>query len=248
MARKRTKDKNASGPKKRGIWPFRSSKAKRRRPVFRILFWLCSGLSIAMCVAVILVAFINPPHGVYMSSEARRLGSIKQVWTNIDDLPPYMARSVVAAEDANFCIHNGFDFDAIRQALEENGLRGASTISQQVAKNVFLWHGRNWTRKGFEVVFTVLIELFWTKERIVEVYLNVAEFDEGVFGVGAAGRHYFGVSGPSLSKLQAGRLAAVLPSPQKWSASKPTSYVRKRTRGILAGADTILVDGRADCF
>jgi monofunctional biosynthetic peptidoglycan transglycosylase len=197
---------------------------------------------------VLLFAFVNPPKGFYMASEARRLGSVEQNWTKIDDFPPYMARSVVAAEDANFCLHRGLDFDAIRLALEEDRNRGASTISQQVAKNVFLWHGRNWTRKGLEVMFTFLVELFWTKERIVEVYLNVAEFDEGVFGAGAAARHYFGVSAGELTKLQAARLAAILPSPQRWSASKPTNYIRKRTRRILSGAATIAAEGRSDCF
>jgi monofunctional biosynthetic peptidoglycan transglycosylase len=113
---------------------------------------------------------------------------------------------------------------------------------------VFLWHGRSWTRKGFEVVFTALIELFWSKERIVEVYLNVAEFDEGVFGAGAGAKHYFGVNSKNLSRLQAARMAAILPNPKRWSASRPTNYIRKRTRGILSGADTIAVDGRADCF
>lgn len=222
-------------------------RVRKRRPFFRVLFWTCSGLSLAVVLSVLLVSVMNPPQGIYMSSEARRLGQVKQDWVPIGEFPSYMARSVVAAEDANFCLHNGFDFDAIREALED-GSRGASTISQQVAKNVFLWHGRNWARKGLEVVFTALIELFWTKERIVEVYLNVAEFDEGVFGAAAGAQHYFGVTSGGLSRLQAARLAAVLPSPQRWSASRPTSYVRQRTRSILSGADTIAADGRADCF
>ena len=105
-----------------------------------------------------------------------------------------MGRSAVAAEDANFCLHWGFDMAAIREAVEEGGTRGASTISQQVVKNVFLWHGRSWVRKAMEAVMTPVVELVWTKRRILEVYLNVAEFDEGVFGVQAAAQHYFGVS------------------------------------------------------
>ena len=127
-------------------------------------------------------------------------------------------------------------------------MRGGSTISQQVAKNVFLWQGRTWVRKGIEAWFTVLIEVFWPKERIVEVYLNIAEMDKGVFGAAAAGRHYFGVEPDKITALQAGRMAAILPSPKKRSASRPTAFVKKRTRQIIAGAKTIAADGRADCF
>ncbi len=125
-----------------------------------------------------------------------------------------MARSVVAAEDANFCLHWGFDMAAIRKAIDEGGNRGASTISQQVVKNVFLWHGRSWLRKAMEAAITPVVELVWSKRRILEVYLNVAEFDTGVFGVQAAAQHYFGVSAADLSAVQAARLAAVLPDPK----------------------------------
>jgi monofunctional biosynthetic peptidoglycan transglycosylase len=198
--------------------------------------------------AVVLFAFFNPGAGFYMGSEARRLGGMKQQWTALEHFSPVMARSVVAAEDADFCMHHGFDLDAIRDAIEGGGKRGASTISQQVSKNVFLWHGRSYLRKGLEAGFTVLIELIWTKERIVEVYLNVAEFDEGVFGAAAGARHYFGVGPDQISKTQAARMAAVLPSPKKRSASRPSNFVRKRTRAIISGAGTIDADGRADCF
>ena len=126
--------------------------------------------------------------------------------------------------------------------------RGASTITQQTAKNVYLWHGRNYVRKGLEAGFTVLIELFWTKKRIIEVYLNVAEFDEGVFGAAAAAQHYFGVEPNNINSMQAARLASVLPNPKGRSASKPSNFVRKRTRAIMSGAATILTDGRANCF
>jgi len=192
---------------------------------------------------------VNPPINHYIASEWYRLGDIKRDWVRIEDFPDHMARSVVAAEDANFCMHSGFDIEAIKTALEGSGkLRGASTLSQQVSKNVFLWHGRSWVRKGFEAGFTVLVELLWPKERIVEVYLNVAEFDEGVFGAGAAAQHYFGVKPDQITRLQAARLAAILPSPKTRSASRPTEFVRKRTRQILSGEATIAADGRADCF
>jgi monofunctional biosynthetic peptidoglycan transglycosylase len=198
--------------------------------------------------AVVLFSFFNPSTGFYMGSEARRLGKIQQHWTALEDFSPTMARSVVAAEDAMFCTHHGFDLEAIRDAIDGGSKRGASTISQQVAKNVFLWHGRSYLRKGLEAGFTVLIELIWTKERIVEVYLNVAEFDEGVFGAAAGAYHYFGVSSNRISNTQAARLAAILPNPKKRSASRPSNFVRKRTRAIIVGAGTIDADGRADCF
>ena len=183
-----------------------------------------------------------------MLSEARRLGDIDRQWAPMEEIAPVMARSVVAAEDANFCLHWGLDVNAIRDAMESGGTRGASTISQQVVKNVYLWHGRSWIRKVMEAAMTPLVEALWSKRRILEVYLNVAEFDEGVFGVEAAAQHYFGVDAASLSNTQAARLAAILPDPKGRSASKPSSFVRKRAGQILDGAATIRADGRARCF
>ena len=213
--------------------------------------WLLRVFSIAFLIAVFLTvlgAFINPPTTAYMFSEGRRLGEVKQSWVAIDDIAPVMARAVVAAEDANFCQHWGFDVVAIRAAIEAGSNRGASTISQQTVKNVYLWHGRNWTRKALEAAITPVVEAVWTKRRILEVYMNVAEFDEGVFGVGAAAQHYFGVSAAQLNDTQAARLAAILPSPKTRSASRPSDYVRKRARQIRSGAATIRADGRDDCF
>jgi monofunctional biosynthetic peptidoglycan transglycosylase len=154
----------------------------------------------------------------------------------------------VAAEDANFCKHWGFDIAAIKDAVSEGSNRGASTLTQQVVKNVFLWHGRSYIRKAMEAVLTPAIEFAWSKQRILEIYLNIAEFDEGVFGVQAAAQHYFGVDARDLTPLQAARLAAVLPDPKGRSASKPSNFVRRRTQGIISGAETIAVDGRAQCF
>jgi len=159
-----------------------------------------------------------------------------------------MARSVVAAEDANFCQHWGFDMKAIRQALDEGAGRGASTISQQVVKNVFLWQGRSWPRKAMEAALTPLVEAVWTKRRILEVYLNVAEFDEGVFGVNAAAFRYFRTTPDRLTAEQAALLAAVLPDPKGRSAAKPSAFVSRRARQIADGARTIARDGRAACF
>ncbi len=206
------------------------------------------GLAAFYLVLIVLFAFVNPPGNLYMWSEGRRLGGVQQVSVNLADVAPVMARSVVAAEDANYCLHWGFDMAAIRAAAADGGNRGASTLTQQVVKNVFLWQGRSWARKAMEAVMTPVVELVWSKSRILEVYLNVAEFDEGVFGVQAAAQHYFGVNAGDLSPTQAARLAAVLPDPKDWSAGKPSSYVRKRAAQIAGGADTIAADGRASCF
>ncbi|MDQ2094295.1 monofunctional biosynthetic peptidoglycan transglycosylase [Rhodalgimonas zhirmunskyi] len=215
-----------------------------RRWVFRTFL-----VVIALVLGLIaLNQVINPGQTFYMRSEAKRLGGVDHIWVPLEEVAPVMARSVVAAEDANFCLHWGFDVEAIRAALEEGGGRGASTISQQVVKNVYLWQGRNWLRKALEAVLTPVVETFWTKRRIIEVYLNVAEFDEGVFGIDAAAQHYFGVTPAKLTPVQAARLAAVLPNPKARSASKPTKTLRRRAQRILDGAETIRRDGRAACF
>jgi monofunctional biosynthetic peptidoglycan transglycosylase len=165
-----------------------------------------------------------------------------------DQIAPVMARSVVAGEDANFCLHWGFDMQSIRDAIEKGSHRGASTLSQQTVKNVFLWQGHSWVRKAMEALMTPVIELMWTKRRILELYLNEAEFGEGVFGVQAAAQAMFKVDAMDLTPQQAARLAAVLPNPKEWHAGKPGPYVRKRAFEIASGAETIEVDGRAECF
>ena len=228
---------------------------KKIAPPMRPLRWLLrmsffAGLGVVLFAfwMGLLWSFFNPPTTFYMMQERWRLGTVDQDWVAIEDVAPVMARAVVAAEDANFCQHWGFDVNAIRSAIAEGSGRGASTISQQVVKNVYLWHGRNWTRKALEAAMTPVVEAMWSKRRIVEVYLNVAEFDEGVFGVKAAARHYYGVDPQDLSATQAARLAAILPAPKSRSASKPTDFVRKRARQIVSGAATIRADGRAACF
>jgi monofunctional biosynthetic peptidoglycan transglycosylase len=214
----------------------------------RIGLRLLAGLAALLAVLILLFAVLNPPITPYQLQERLRLGALERDWVAIEAIAPVMARSAVAAEDANFCLHWGFDMAAIRAALDEGSGRGASTISQQVVKNVFLWHGRSWPRKALEAAITPLVELVWTKRRILEVYLNVAEFDEGVFGVQAAAQHYFGVDAADLSATQAARLAAVLPDPKGRDAASPGPLVRSRSRSIAAGAETILADGRAACF
>jgi monofunctional biosynthetic peptidoglycan transglycosylase len=217
----------------------------------RALKWLGRGLGAIAAfyaVLVLLFSFVPPPINFYQLGETFRLGGIEKDWVSWEEIAPVMGRSAVAAEDANFCNHWGFDMAAIREAIEAGSNRGASTISQQVVKNVFLWHGRSWVRKAMEAVLTPVVELVWTKQRVLEVYLNVAEFDEGVFGIQAAAQHHFGVDAKDLTAVQAARLAAVLPDPKGRSASDPTSFVRSRTRSIISGAETIAADGRSACF
>ncbi len=162
---------------------------------------------------------------------------LKKDWVSFENISPNLQLAVVCSEDQNFLKHNGFDFEAIDKAMEHNEKskrkRGASTISQQTAKNLFLWPGRSWIRKGFEVYFTALIELVWSKERIMEVYLNIIEMGDGIYGAEAASEKYFKKSALSLSKQDAALIAAVLPNPRKWSPAQPTGYLRKRQGFVL---------------
>ncbi|MDK3017762.1 monofunctional biosynthetic peptidoglycan transglycosylase [Pseudodonghicola flavimaris] len=215
-----------------------------RRWVLRILL-----VPVALIgMLVLLYTVVNPPFTYTMWVEHGKYGRIERQWADLEDIAPVMARAVVAAEDANFCLHWGFDLKAIQAAIEGGGSRGASTISQQVVKNVFLWQGRSWIRKALETVITPVVEAVWTKRRILEVYLNVAETGEGVFGVAAAARENFGVSAAELSPRQAALIAAVLPAPRARSAARPSDRTRKRALAIQDGAATIRADGRATCF
>ena len=242
-AKKKTAAKKRATSKKTGKVRFRSLR--------RLFRWgvrgAVSGL-LVLFLAVVFYGIFDPPTTPYMLAEGKRLGGVDQHWVDLEAIAPVMARSVVAAEDANFCLHCGFDMAAIREALEDGGSRGASTISQQVVKNVYLWQGRSWARKALEAVMTPMIEAVWTKRRIVEVYLNVAEFDAGVFGVEAAARRAFRVGPGDLQGWQAARLAAVLPDPKGRSASPGSDFVKRRGRAIADGAATILADGRARCL
>lgn len=161
-------------------------------------------------------------------------GAVDVRWRDLDAIAPVLAMSVIAAEDQRFASHSGFDFAAIRSAVAEadGRPRGASTLSQQVAKNVFLWNGRSWLRKGLEAWYTVLVELIWPKRRILEVYLNVAEFGEDIYGAEAAAQRLFGKPASALTAAEAARLAAVLPSPRRWSARSPGPYVQRRSAWI----------------
>lgn len=222
------------------------------RVVFGFLlrwFWRIGLVFVAVVLlAVCFYAFVNPPTTPYIVAEHRRLGDIDRTWVKFDQIAPVMARSVVAAEDANFCLHWGFDMVAIRAALNGGSKRGASTISQQVVKNVYLWQGRSWSRKALEAMITPILELVWSKKRILEVYLNFVEFDEGTFGVDAAAHNAFRVRPAELSARQAAQLAVVLPNPKGRSAAAPTAWLQRQARQVREGAATIQADGRADCF
>ena len=222
------------------------------RPFWRRLVrWVARGVLVIAGIyafLIVLFAVVPPPTNIYQMQEGWRRGSVDRDWVAWDDIAPVMARSVVAAEDANFCLHWGFDMAAIRLAVAEGSSRGASTLSQQVVKNVFLWQGRSWLRKAMEAVLTPLVELVWSKQRILEVYLNVAEFGEGVFGVQAAAQHYFGVNAADLTATEAARLAAALPDPRDRNPADPSSSLRKRAAQVVAGAETIAADGRSACF
>ncbi len=218
------------------------------RQIHRWLTRVVAATAGALLAIILLYSVVNPPVTHTIWSEWRRLGKVEREWVPIEEMAPIMARSVVAAEDANFCLHWGFDVEAIRDALEDGGNRGASTITQQVVKNVFLWQGRSWIRKALETSITPVVEIFWSKQRILEVYLNVAETGNGVFGVEAAAQRYFNTSASKLTSVQAARIAAILPSPRNRSVTDPTARTRRRAASILDGAATIRADGRADCF
>ncbi len=160
-------------------------------------------------------------------------------WTPLDKISPSLPRAVMASEDAKFLDHHGFDYEAIEHAVKRNREHpekrklGASTITQQTAKNVFLWPGRSWVRKGFEVYFTALIELLWSKQRIMEVYLNSIEMGDGIYGAQAVAEEHFGVSASNLTKAQCALIAATLPNPRKFSSKHPSSYMLRRQSRIL---------------
>jgi monofunctional biosynthetic peptidoglycan transglycosylase len=201
---------------------------------------------------VALYRLVPPPITILMVERLGQGHGLDHRWVPLDEISPSLVRAVVASEDARFCEHHGFDVRAIDAALRHNEakpsrVRGGSTISQQTAKNVFLWPQRSWLRKGIEAWFTVLIETIWGKRRIMEVYLNTVEMGPGVYGAQAASERYFGIPASRLSPAQAGRLAAILPDPLKWKAARPGPYVRRRTGRIQARSDTVERGGLAAC-
>jgi len=212
--------------------------------ILRFLLALIAACLVLSIVAVLMLRWIDPPTTAFMLRD--RIGAwqsgetnyrLRHDWVAGSRIPVAMKMAVIAAEDQTFPTHHGFDMKSINDALEEREsgrrVRGASTISQQVAKNLFLWPGKSWVRKGMEVWFTVLIEAMWSKQRILEVHLNVAEFGRGIYGVGAASTMFFHKPASKLNAGEAALLAAVLPSPLRLHADKPSRYVRGRQQWIM---------------
>ena len=192
--------------------------------------------------------YINPPTTFTMLADSN--GATRQ-WRSLDKITPHMARAVIAAEDSKYCSHNGFDQEAIRKAIKYNAkggrIRGGSTISQQTAKNVFLWQGGGYVRKALEAWFTFLIERTWGKRRIMEIYLNVAETGIGTYGANAGAQRYFDVMASDLSRIQAARIAAILPLPKKRGAKAPKGFTRRYGRTIAARINIVKRDRLDAC-
>lgn len=210
----------------------------------KVVLWFI-GLSLAF---VLLFKFVPPPVTATMLMDEN---SITKDWESLSNIDRNLVSAVIAAEDSKFCSHTGFDREAIEKAIERNAkggrIRGASTISQQTAKNVFLWQGGGYVRKGFEAWFTFLIEKIWGKRRIMEVYLNVAETGIGTYGAEAGAQRYFNHSAAQLSKMEAARMAAALPLPKKRSVTSPTGFTRRYGNTIAARMGVVRRDGLDSC-
>ncbi len=226
----------------------------------RILVGLAWGLGLFLALNIILVLVFRfvpvPASGLMVQRRVESWSSGKPYasrhrWVPLEEISPSLGVAVIAAEDQNFTDHFGFDWQAIEKAVQHNEhsrrKRGASTVSQQTAKNLFLWSSRSWTRKGLEAWFTLLIEAGWSKKRILEVYLNIVEFGDGIYGAEAAARTYFGKPAKRLTPSEAALLAAVLPNPRKFKANAPSDYIRGRQGWILnqmrqLGGDQVVKD------
>lgn len=208
----------------------------------RIVKWILIAFFGSTILAVVLYRFlpvyVTPLMIIRLADQVvdGRSLAMHHEWKSLDKISPHLPVAVMASEDQRFLLHHGFDLDAISKAVKNNkkgGRRhGASTITQQTAKNVFLWPGRSWTRKGFEAYFTFLIELFWSKQRIMEVYLNSIEMGDGIYGAEAVAKHHFAKSAAVLTRSDCALIAATLPNPLKFDSSNPSSYMLKRRRQI----------------
>ena len=230
----------------------RQKPARKRPGLLAKLFTLALLIGVGLPLVVVLIYRVVPvPLTPLMVSRAMDGRGIDHRWKPLSEISPNLVRAVVAAEDSHFCAHMGFDIEAMQKAFENNQkggrVRGGSTISQQTAKNVFLWEGRSYLRKGLEAYFTVLIEAGWGKRRIMEVYLNSIEWGPGIYGAEAAAQRIFKKPARNLTVTQAARLAAILPSPLKWKAGKPGPYVARRSRRIGAATGTVRRDGLDGC-
>ena len=232
--------------------PARPDPGRRAGTILRqIAIWLFA-VTIAVPVGLVLIfRFVAPPATPLMIGTILTGGPVVQRWLPLDEISPNLVRAVIAAEDGKFCSHYGFDLEAIDKALDRNAaggrLRGASTITQQTAKNVFLLADRTWTRKGIEAYFTLLIEGLWPKRRIMEVYLNVAEWGPRRFGAEAAAQANFGKAASKLDALEAARLATVLPSPLRYRADEPGPFVIRQSRIVYERMDAVRRDRLDSC-
>lgn len=231
----------------------RKKRSTRERVSFALKAFALTGVAV-IAGSVLWAGFyrIAPPPGTLLMTHRSLSGvDVRKNWTRLDEISPHLVTAVIAAEDTRFCLHNGIDFEAIDKALEEaergRRLRGASTISQQTAKNAFLWNGGGWLRKGGEAWMTVLIETLWPKKRIMEVYLNIAEWGDGHFGAEAAARARFGKSAAELTPYEAALLASVLPNPHKWRVDPPGPYVQKRVGTVRTRMNQVRRDGLDRC-
>jgi monofunctional biosynthetic peptidoglycan transglycosylase len=208
-------------------------------------------LVIGPIIVVAAYRFVPPPLTFLMVQRVFEGKGLERHWVPMRDISPNLVRAMIAAEDARYCEHHGFDVTAIQKAMAANEagrkLRGGSTISQQTAKNIFLWPHRDWVRKGLEAWFTVLIEVGWGKERIMEVYLNSIEWGPGLYGAEAAAQRNFHVSARNLTPAQASRLAAIVPKPLSWKAAKPGPYVKRRSGAITRNAGIVRREGLTTC-
>lgn len=231
------------------------AKAATRTPVYRIGWFL--GRAIVYFVAgsvlwVLIYRFVPPPITFTMIGDLSRGESISRDWMSLSKIDKSMVQAVIAAEDAKFCTHDGFDRDAIEAAMKRNArgkgvIRGGSTISQQTAKNAFLWQGGGYFRKGLEAWFTLLIENLWGKPRIMEMYLNIAETGIATYGVNAGSQRYFKHDASRLSTMEAARMAAVLPLPKRREATVPRGYTRRYGNAIAARIGVVARDGLDRC-
>lgn len=216
------------------------------------IFYFLTTLVLIPVLWVVIYRFIPIPGTFLMAQRAIEGDDTRRNSVGLADISPNLVRAVIASEDANFCTHDGFDWRAIKVAMKSNErgrkLRGGSTISQQTAKNVFLWPQRSYIRKGMEAGFTVLIETLWPKRRIMEAYLNVAEFGPGVFGAEAGALTHFRKHAKDLTPLEAARLAAILPSPRRWSPTQPNRRVARKSNGIVAGTRIVRDNGLDTCI
>ena len=227
--------------------PARARPRGRAKFILRqVVTWLFAIIVVVPVALILVFRFVPPPATPLMIGTMLTEGAVSQSWRPLDSISPHLVRAVIASEDGKFCSHYGFDLDAIDKALDRNAtggrLRGASTITQQTAKNLFLLPDRTWTRKSIEAYLTLLIEGLWPKRRIMETYLNIAEWGPRRFGAEAAAQGNFGKAASELDQLEAARLATILPSPRRYRADEPGPFVIRQSRVIFERIDDVRRD------